>query len=424
MIWLKNINDELLYDDLTMDRIIKYTLLFIFLCGMGKASAENSRKISIGAEACYFRNIPDKQPLAVYWYWMSDNISNEGVVKDLYAMKHAGITRAYIGNIGGQGVPYGQVKFRSEEWWKILHTALKTAGQLGIEIGIFKGPGWSQSGGPWIKPTESMRYLASKQVEVRGPLSLSMPLPEVGKDAQDVKLLAYPSSDQHSNFFPLQPLGTSSVIDLVSSSPVIVRSMTIQTVPIPHKTNAELFVKENGIYRSVSKFVIDRSNASINVGFDPYAPVVISLPGVKGSEFRLVIDQQCAGMIQSINLSDVPRVERYPEKTLAKMWQTPHPMFYDYMWRKQPESRTGSGVIRPGEVLDITHFMDSHGVLSWRAPAGNWIIDRLAMVPTGQTNSPASPEATGLEIDKMGERHVRTHFDAYLGEILRRIPAA
>ena len=48
---------------------------------------------------------------------------------------------------------------------------------------------------------------------------------------------------------------------------------------------------------------------------------------------------------------------------------------------------------------------------------------RTGMAPTGVTNGPATPEATGLEIDKMSSRHVRTHFDAFIGEILRRIPA-
>jgi len=44
-----------------------------------------------------------------------------------------------------------------ERWWRNLRTALRTAGELGIEMGIFNGPGWSQSGGPWVKPEEAMR---------------------------------------------------------------------------------------------------------------------------------------------------------------------------------------------------------------------------------------------------------------------------
>lgn len=407
-----------------MNRITECLLVLFLLCAGGRVSAniEKSRPMRIEEE--HFRNIPDTQPLAVYWYWMSDNISREGVVKDLYAMKRAGITRAYIGNIGGQNVPYGKVKFLSPEWWNILDTALKTATKLDIEIGIFNCPGWSQSGGPWIKPSESMRYLGSSQVSVQGPSSFHALLPSVGSDAQDVRVLAYPDIRQDCTFVPLQKLGESSVIDLESKTPAVVRSMTIQTVHAPCQTNAELFVKENGHYRSVVKFVIDRSNASINVGFDPYAPVVISLPEVKGSEFRLVIDPKSAGIIESVNLSDVPRVERYPEKTLAKMWQTPHPMFYDYLWRRQPESMDKNKVVPAGRVLDITKYMDSKGMLSWQVPEGQWTIMRTAMLPTGQTNSPASPEATGLEVDKMSEAHVRTHFNAFLGEILKRIPAA
>ncbi|MCO6026602.1 glycoside hydrolase family 2 [Prevotella cerevisiae] len=406
-----------------MEKNLGFRLLWIFLLVVECLFAKTNNDDSFRLDAGYFRNIPATQPLAVYWYWMSDNISKDGVVKDLYAMKRAGITRAYIGNIGGQGVPYGKVGFMSPEWWEILHTALKTATKLGIEIGIFNGPGWSQSGGPWVKPSESMRYLASSHITVKGPQTLSVTLPKVGKNAQDVKILAYPEMEKHCTFFPLQKLSEASVVDLRSPTPAVVRSLTIQMTPVPHRTDAELFVKEKGSYRLISKFVIDRSRAAINVGFCPYAPVVISIPEIKGSEFRLVIDKKCAGMIQDVKLSDVPRVERYPEKTLAKMWQTPHPMFYDYLWRKQPESTNGCGVVPIDKVLDITRNMNSDGILSWKVPEGNWNIIRLVMIPTGQTNSPASPEATGLEVDKMSECHVRSHFNAFLGEILRRIPS-
>ena len=48
-----------------------------------------------------------------------------------------------------------------------VRTALRTAGDLDIEIGIFNCPGWSQSGGPWVKPEQSMRYL--KSVETVAP---------------------------------------------------------------------------------------------------------------------------------------------------------------------------------------------------------------------------------------------------------------
>ena len=72
---------------------------------------------------------PDSVKPSVYWYWMSDNISAEGVKKDLDAMAKVGIGRAFIGNIGypKEEVPYGNVKLFSEEWWKVTRTAISTA---------------------------------------------------------------------------------------------------------------------------------------------------------------------------------------------------------------------------------------------------------------------------------------------------------
>jgi len=81
----------------------------------------------------------------------------------------------------------------SEEWWEILHTALKTATELDIEIGIFNSPGWSQSGGPWIKPEQSMRYLASSELVVKGPQTITQRLPKPNDQFQDVKVIAIPN---------------------------------------------------------------------------------------------------------------------------------------------------------------------------------------------------------------------------------------
>jgi len=49
---------------------------------------------------------------------------------------------------------------------------------------------------------------------------------------------------------------------------------------------------------------------------------------------------------------------------------------------------------------------------------------RAGMTPTNVINGPASPEGTGLEIDKMSKKHIETHFNAFLGEIIKRIPEA
>ena len=395
-----------------------------------------------------FMNPAEKVQTSVYWYWISGNISEEGVKKDLYSMKEAGINRAFIGNIGLEGIhtPYKTVPFYSEEWWKILHAALKTATELGIEIGIFNSPGWSQSGGPWVKPEQAMRYLASVKAEVSGGKQVEVVLAKPDKDFQDVKVIAFPSVGKKAarlsvanakvtSAMPLQNLNSlidgdketavlfteksekPVAIDFRADVPFTLRSLQIFPARQPIQANARLWVKENGAYRMLSEFKLDRFNANLNVGFDPYAPVVVSVPATTASEFRLELANVGPGLgLSEVEFSSLPAVERYPEKTLAKMFQTPLPYWHEYQWPVQPETDDPSLVIDPGKVLDISAFLQGDRLV-WKAPAGEWTILRTGMLPTGVTNSPADPEATGLEIDKMSRKHVKAHFEAFMGEI-------
>ena len=398
-----------------------------------------------------FKNIPDSVQTSVYWYWLSDNISRDGVVKDLKAMKKVGINRAFIGNIGLEGMPYGKVKIFTDEWWNILHTALKTAADLNIEIGIFNSPGWSQSGGPWIKPDQSMRYLNSSEILVTGPQKFSTRLITPIADFQRVRVIAFKTpADFEQTFRSFNPKITSEPkvaniknimdgdtttrvplqagqllnVDFETSAIVNVKSLIIQTAHKRIKAKGALLVKEGKEFRTVTDFEINRSNPALIVGFDPYAPVVISVPETKSNFFRLVFTEAGpAGAIAEIELSSSPRVERYPEKSLAKMFQTPLPYWHDYMWPVQPEVKDKSLVIDPQKVLDLTKYMTADGTLTWSVPEGNWVIMQTGMTSTGVVNEPASPEGTGLEADKMSKKHIASHFDAYLGEIIRRIPA-
>ena len=104
-----------------------------------------------------FQNPPEETKPWCYWYWYKSDISREGITKDLEAMKKAGIRLAMIGNIDYGGHPPGPVKMFTPEWNALTRHALSEASRLGIEIYMFNAPGWSQSGGPWIKPEQSMR---------------------------------------------------------------------------------------------------------------------------------------------------------------------------------------------------------------------------------------------------------------------------
>ena len=72
--------------------------------------------------------------------------------------------------------------------------------------------------------------------------------------------------------------------------------------------------------------------------------------------------------------------------------------------------------IRKADVIDLTSKMRADGTLDWTPPAGNWVILRIGYSLTGQQNRPASPEATGLEVDKLHKGHVKAYFDNYLDQ--------
>ena len=407
-----------------------------------------------------FMNIPQSVQTSVYWYWISDHLSEEGVVKDLQSMKEAGINRAFIGNIGlsENEAGTGKIQFNTEEWWKIVHTALKTATELGIEIGIFNSPGWSQSGGPWVKPEQAMRYLDYTKVEVEGGKKITavLPKPENSyKDSfQDVKVLAFPiADDQNATLTPQNATVTASPnvnnikqvldsknnsdivfasqsengkevsIDFKSNNPFTLRSVKIYAAHTPINCPARIQAKVNNEYQTLAEFAIDRYNFNPNVGFDPFAPIVIATAPTTATDFRLVISNINAGAgLRNVELSTLPYIERYPEKTLAKMFQTPLPYWNEYQWRNQPDSGDNSLYVDPAKIIDLSDKLKGDN-LEWDAPEGKWMVMRMGMLPTGVTNAPARPVATGLEIDKMSKKHVEAHFEAYMGEIIRRIPA-
>lgn len=399
-----------------------------------------------------FVNPPDSIQTSVYWYWISDNISKEAAVKDLHAMKAVGINRAFIGNIGLEDLPAGKVKMFSDEWWEILHTALKTATELNIEIGIFNSPGWSQSGGPWVKPEQAMRYLTASETRISGPKKIAQKLSSPANSFQDVKVLAWRENRNgqmaglENAIFSSQPAvsnlevvfdndpetdivipaGEPFTIDIQLRHPFAARSLTIRPTKHPITAEALFQVKENGDrYRTIREFNINRSNPSLNVGFIPDAPIVIALPETESESFRLIIDGiEAEARIADILLETTPKIENFSEKTLAKMWPTPLPLWDAYLWKEQPDTGDTATTVKSDEVLDISQYMNSDGTLIWNVPEGDWVVMRLGMTPTGITNAPASPEATGLEIDKMSKKHIESHFNAFLGEILKRVPEA
>ena len=405
-----------------------------------------------------FAHPPEQTKPWCYWYWISDNISREGITKDLEAMSRVGIGEALIGNIFLDDVPAGRIKVLSEEWWGLVEHAIREGGRVGVNIGMFNCPGWSQSGGPWIKPEQAMRYLVLSETRVSGPTLFEQKLPVPKEPFQDLTVLAFraPESDKDSiakhrprltctpvadgleratdgrtdTLFTL-PSGAGQgrnefTLNFELTEPFAARSLSL--TPGTAGWSAQCVLQaagDDGQFREVRAFKFDRSNMSIGVGPIPRGPVTVSFPATRAKHFRLVISGVSGkAELAEVDLSGAARLESFVEKQLGKMHPTPLPMWDTYLWPTPPEPDSPNLAIAPREVVDLTTKLSSDGTLRWDVPAGDWIILRTGLTPTGTKNSPASPEGQGLEVDKMNRKLARHHFDSFIGQVLRRMPAS
>jgi hypothetical protein len=126
-----------------------------------------------------FKDPPDSARPGVYWYFMDGNLDREEMVEDLESMKEVGLGNLVFLEVD-VGVPPGPVKFMSDEWQDYFVHAVRHAERLGIDITLGAGPGWTGSGGPWVKPEQSMQHLVFSTVETNGPGKFDgvLPLPE------------------------------------------------------------------------------------------------------------------------------------------------------------------------------------------------------------------------------------------------------
>lgn len=123
-----------------------------------------------------FLHPPDSARPWVYYFIMDGNLTREGITADFEAMQRAGIGGMIVMEVDA-GIPRGPVKFMSPEWRQIFKHAVGEAERLGLQITLNAGPGWTGSGGPWVKPEQSMQHLVASAVEVDGPTNFNGILP-------------------------------------------------------------------------------------------------------------------------------------------------------------------------------------------------------------------------------------------------------
>lgn len=139
----------------------------------------NNKDISLDKIKKSFANPPDSVRPGVYWYFMDGNLSRQEMTADLESMKKAGIGNVIFLEVN-VGVPRGKVDFLSPAWRELFAHAMRETKRLGITLTLGVGPGWTGSGGPWVKAEESMRHLVASSVNVNGGKAekIKLPVPE------------------------------------------------------------------------------------------------------------------------------------------------------------------------------------------------------------------------------------------------------
>ena len=118
----------------------------------------------------------------MWWQWMGSNVTEAGIRRDLAAMAEAGIGGAVIFSNAAQCGPWAglvnaanpKLRFRNDEYWRLYNVAADAAERAGLRLAFHNCPGWTVSGGDWIKPENAMK----KVVWTSAPKGGTPPQPE------------------------------------------------------------------------------------------------------------------------------------------------------------------------------------------------------------------------------------------------------
>jgi hypothetical protein len=389
--------------------------LFLIPLRLAVAAPETSDPLAAG-----FAAPPDSARPRTWWHWVSGNVSSEGITADLQAMKEIGLGGCQLFTVDQSDVK-GPVKFMSPEWRGFVKQALGESDKLGLEFSIEGCDGWSESGGPWIKPEQGMQHVVWTERNVNGGGKIALDLPQPPATLgfyQDIALLAFPMLKGDDLPQPteltcsvaavdgskLMEVGADAGIefkmkrnsplefDLAYAQPVTCGSLTVNGDATLAKVEGELDVSTDGV--NFTKV------GDISLGG------VSAFPPARGTHFRLLFPKVNATKIRLANLAMTgARIDQFPARVgMQTKWDIP---FTDL-------GLPADEAIDPAKIIDLT------GKSEWNAPPGHWTLIRIGHTGTGATTHPST--TPGLECDKLSRAAVRYHFEQMFGPIFADSP--
>ena len=407
-------------------------------------SAQNADPLQRG-----FLDPPDSAKPRVWWHWMNGNITKEGIKLDLEWMKRVGIGgfQNFDASLSTPQVVDHRLVYMTPEWKDAFHYAATLADQLGLEMAIAGSPGWSETGGPWVKPEQAMKKLVWSETRITGgkpftgalaqPPMVTGPfqnIPRAGATASyyaDVAAIAYREPDGDRPLAPSKVTTSGAHLDAAAlargegdSALVLPSTLADDGTWIqfefaqPQKVAAiALAAAAAGTRELLSSDDGSTFKPAAAIPGGGSIPHTVSFPPVTARFFRVTFRTAQPGSpnpapggpevrIAELALYAGARVNRFEEKaafaTAPDLYAFPTP------------SAADGGAIAKEDVIDLTSKMGRNGTLEWTPPEGHWVVLRMGYSLTGAHNSPASPEATGLEVDKLNRADVKAYMDRYL----------
>lgn len=379
-----------------------------------------------------FKNPPQWAKPRTWMHVMSGNMSKEGMTKDLEAISDAGIGGILLFNIA-QGIPYGPITYNSLEHHDMLKHTAQECERLGLSFGFHNCAGWSSSGGPWIRPEESMKMLVYSQTVVNGGnvrTTLSQPTVREGF-YKDVAVLAYPASS--ADIVDVECLPHISSSDKTFDVNIACDGQIGVTTLLRKSKNSEAYVLfDYARQMSISSVFISTTDRSGKVSLWTSDDGVTYCKQIDLTQVRVGKNEWC--FLDSFDPIDARYFKLVSEgiltvkeiKLSASGWVDDY-LNKNCMGRKDDDKIKATRilsedmVIKKESVIDLTSSFSGNGEFSAVLPEGKWTIMRIGYTSTGAFNHPASDSGRGLECDKFDPKVVEKHFNAFSQKVIDNV---
>ncbi|MBW4028743.1 MAG: glycoside hydrolase [Acidobacteria bacterium] len=428
-----------------------------------------------------FQNPPNGARPRVWWHWMNGNITKEGINLDLEWMKRVGLGgfQNFDAALSTPQVVQTRLVYMTPAWKDAFLFATTKADALGLEEAIAGSPGWSETGGPWVEPSQGMKKFVWSTTRVEGgkpfadvlakPPAVTGPFQNVplgdskashstnGVAAAappefyaDTAVVAYrvPEAAESAQMQRAVVTSSSGAVDGdVLSGADIAKPFALPALdatreawiqfdfghPVQERAVTLILLGGNGrrgaaVAAPLLELSTDGEHFQVVAAMPTDGAVehTVSFPPSTARFFRMVFPPPpppaplpaglpagtvsptapAAYSIAKLVLHPDARVNRFEEKAGFAAVVDLYPFSTPAV-----EARD---TIAKDSVIDLTSKMDASGRLVWMPPAGNWVVLRMGYSLLGITNHPASPEATGLEVDKLNAADVTAYFNHYL----------